>query len=241
MSAFRLFKKSTPPPVCDERLTHLAFIMDGNGRWAQKRHLNRNFGHVKGAENFRRVLRICGTLGVRVVTVYAFSTENWKRPKEEVDGIFRLLHRYMDEARTTLAKEQVRVVFIGDLSVLPPELKAKASKLEQASAGYERVVQIALNYGGRAEIVHAVNRLIERGARKVTEADIAAHLYTAPFPNPDLIIRTGGDFRTSNFLLWQSAYAEYCFTKTLWPDLGEREIYQAVTDFYKRRRRFGGL
>lgn len=223
------------------RIAHVAFIMDGNGRWAKRRGLPRSAGHVQGAEAFRRVLNYCHRVGIPTVTVYAFSTENWSRPAEEVAGIMRLLGDFLDEGLARVLEDDARILFLGDKAPLSPELREKAERIECLSAGGHWTVNIALNYGGRAELVHAVNRLIAEGKTSVTEADVTAALYTAASPDPDLVIRTGGDLRISNFLLWQSAYAEYYFTPTLWPDLDERELERAFSEFCKRHRRFGGL
>ncbi len=223
------------------RIAHVAFIMDGNGRWAERRGLPRSAGHIQGAQAFRRVLSYCHRVGIPTVTVYAFSTENWSRPREEVVGIMKLLGDFLDEARTRATREDARIVFLGDKAALDSDLREKAEEIERLSASGKWTLNIALNYGGRDEIVHAVNRLLAQGKTSVEEADLSRALYTAHSPDPDLVIRTGGDLRISNFLLWQSAYAEYYFTKTLWPDLGERELFRAFSDFCKRHRRFGGL
>ena len=236
-------KKSSTVGAADfsGRISHVAFIMDGNGRWAQRRGLPRSAGHVRGAEAFRRVLSYCHRVGIRTVTVYAFSTENWSRPAEEVAGIMQLLGDFLDEGLSRVLEDDARIVFLGDKAPLSPELRAKAEEIERLSRAGKWTVNIALNYGGRDELVHAVNELIAAGKEKVTEADLASALYTAHSPDPDLVIRTGGDYRISNFLLWQSAYAEYYFTPTLWPDLDEKELLFAFHDFCKRHRRFGGL
>lgn len=224
-----------------ERIAHVAFIMDGNGRWAKKRGLPRGAGHRSGAESFRRTVDFCHRVGIRTVTVYAFSTENWSRPPEEVAGIMRLLEQFLDEGLGRIAKDDLRIVFLGDKTPLSPTLREKAEQIERLSLGGTYTLNIALNYGGRAELVHAANVLIGQGKQTVTEGDIAEALYTAHSPDPDLVIRTGGDYRISNFLLWQSAYAEYYFTPTLWPDLTEKELFLAFQQFCKRHRRFGGL
>jgi undecaprenyl diphosphate synthase len=175
------------------------------------------------------------------VTVYAFSTENWSRPAEEVAGIMRLLGDFLDEGLARVVEDDARIRFLGDKAPLSPELREKAERIERLSENGKWTVNIALNYGGRAELVYAFNRLLASGKTAVTEADISSALYTADSPDPDLVVRTGGDLRISNFLLWQSAYAEYYFTPTLWPDLDERELCRAFSDFCKRHRRFGGL
>ncbi len=220
---------------------HVAFIMDGNGRWATRRGLGREYGHRAGAKTFREIARSCFQRGIETVTVYAFSTENWKRPKNEVDEIMRLLSSYIDEAFSDFRNEDAEVRFIGRREGLSAELQSKMDKLERASQGRRFCLRIALNYGGRDEIVRAVNRLIARGEQELTERMLSEAMDDAKAPDPDLVVRTGGDTRTSNFLLWQSAYAEYAFTKTLWPDLTERELDEILSDFAKRHRRYGGL
>ena len=225
----------------DEKLAHIAFIMDGNGRWATSRGLSREMGHVEGAKAFERVVKYCGDIGVKFVTVYAFSTENWSRPKKEVEKIMLLLENSLDRMLKKIDGYNVEVRFIGDKAPLSAKLKEKIEKAEKGSAGKAIRLNIALNYGGRAEIVHAVNTLISEGVSSVTEEMIGERLYTAGCPAPDLIVRTAGEQRISNFLMWQSAYSEFFFTDTLWPDMGEKEIDLAVESFYKRTRRFGGI
>lgn len=235
------FKRKEHHVKADGRLRHIAFIMDGNGRWAKKRSMPREYGHVNGAKNFKKVIRYCGDIGIKIITVYAFSTENWKRPKHEVDAILGLLSDYIDDAAAAMEKNNIRLVFLGDKSIFPETLQKKIAGVEKMSEQKELLLNIALNYGSRAELAYACNVLIERGARHVTEADVSAALYTAHCPDPDLIVRTGGDIRLSNFLLWQAAYAELYFTDTLWPDLAPHEIDKIVDEFYRRKRRYGGL
>ena len=223
--------------VVDEKLRHIAFIMDGNGRWATKRGLPREYGHKKGVEVFKEITEYCHKIGVKCVTVYAFSTENWKRPKREVDAIMSLLDEYLDKS----SSEDVRVQFIGDVSVLDAKLKAKIKSVEEKTANGSSILNVALNYGSRAELVNAYNKLMSSGKQNVTEQDINDALYTYNCPDPDLIVRTGGDLRISNFLLWQAAYSELYFTNTLWPDMTHKDVDQAIEDFYSRKRRFGGL
>ena len=234
---FRSKKVETAPPA----VSHIAFIMDGNGRWAKRRGLPREAGHRPGARTFQRIVEHCLSLGIPTVTVYAFSTENWRRPKREVDEIMELLERYIDDTFTRYADRDVEIVFIGRRDGLSPALVEKMEKLEADSRGRSSRVNIALNYGGRDEIVRAVNRLSEEGKLPCDEATLSAALDTAGRPDPDLVIRTGGDFRTSNFLLWESAYAEYFFTDTLWPDFTARELDRILSDFARRHRRFGGV
>ncbi len=222
-------------------IRHIAFIMDGNGRWAKKRGMPREYGHKKGAEVFDRIVRHCFARGVSFVTVYAFSTENWSRPRHEVDSIMELLSKYLDYAEEKFVEYDVRLIFLGDKSKLADDLRAKAEHLEQITASHPRVLNIALNYGARDELTHAFRLLAEQGKKDITAADIQANLYTAFSPDPDLIVRTGGDYRISNFLLWQAAYSEFYFTPTLWPALTEKEVDEAMLDFSRRHRRFGGL
>lgn len=237
-----LFRKEKMPDDIGERLRHIAFIMDGNGRWATRRGLPRRVGHMRGAENFRRVVRQCRSLGIGTVTVYAFSTENWSRPKSEVDALMELLRSYLQEALSSDLSEGTRVVILGDKTPFEPEFAAELRELEARTADAGPfTLNIALNYGARDEIARAFSLLAAEGRTEITPADISAHLYTASSPDPDLVVRTGGDYRISNFLLFQSAYAEYCFTKTLWPDFGGAELNRMVADFCHRHRRYGGL
>ena len=245
---FRFWKKKEPsretlPPPEELRkyLQHIAFIMDGNGRWAKKRLLPREQGHVAGAKNFVDVIEHCGRIGIETVTVYAFSTENWNRPEREVTALMNLFAEYMDRAFAKYKERNLRIIFLGDKSRYPDKLSEVAEKLENDTKDGGLTLNVALNYGARDEIVHAVNRLIAEGKPAVTAEDIGKALYTAKSPDPDLVVRTGGEYRISNFLLWQSAYAEYCFTETLWPDLSKDEINAIVLDFLRRDRRFGGI
>ena len=223
----------------DERLQHIAFIMDGNGRWAERRGMPRRFGHRYGAEAFRRVVRYCGDIGIKYVTVYAFSTENWSRPEKEVQSIMKLLDKYLDECGKSVEDYDIRMKFIGDISKLAPELAQKAQKLEEISKDNKLTLCLAINYGGKDEIVNACNKLIASGKSNITADDIASELYTADIPDPDLIVRTAGEMRLSNFLMWQSAYSEFYFTDTLWPDMTQADIDKAVEAFYNRQRRYG--
>ncbi len=224
----------------DERLRHIAFIMDGNGRWATKRLMPREYGHKAGAENFRRVVGYCNDMGIKCVTVYAFSTENWERPKKEVDSIMELLSKYLDQCVDEMELNKIKYNFLGDMSVLTPELQDKVARVGELSKNYELNLNIALNYGSRAELVHAFNKLARQGKKEITEADISANLYTSHCPDPDIIVRTGGDLRLSNFLLWQAQYSEFYFTDVLWPDLSREDVEEIVREFYeKRKRRYG--
>ncbi len=231
-------EKTTPP---EARLSHIAFIMDGNGRWAKKRGLPREHGHRFGVKAFENVLEHCKKLNIDTVTVYAFSTENWKRPQKEVDAIMKLMDHYLSECEKKSDEYDMRISFLGDKTPFEPKRRARMERLESMTAGKRRTLNIAFNYGGRDEIVRACNRLIAAGVTNVTEESFAAAVDTASTGDPDLIVRTGGDLRISNFLLWQSAYAELYFTDVLWPDFGPAEIDKAVEAFYKRKRRFGGV
>ena len=227
--------------VIDDRLRHIAFIMDGNGRWAEKRGMSRSFGHLAGAETFYRIAEYCRGIGIRYMTVYAFSTENWKRPPEEVQTIIGILSNYIEKCIEKADEGKIHVRFIGNLTVFPKDLQEKIEKLDRETAHHPFCLNIAMNYGGREELVHACRALIREGETDITESDISANLYTANCPDPDLVVRTGGDTRISNFLLWQSAYAEYYFTDVLWPDFSTEDVDAAIAAFYSRRRRFGGV
>ena len=229
-----------PPP------RHIAIIMDGNGRWARKRGLPRTAGHSAGAEAFRRIANYCRTLGVEYLTVYAVSTENWKRSQEEVGGIMLLLRRYLEEAIRDMTKNRVRFRFFGDLSRLSPQLQKLCYDAENQSAEYDVQVNFCLNYGGRDEIVRAARAFaaqVAEGKRKpeeLTEELFSSYLYSAGVPDPELIIRPSGELRTSNFLPWQSAYSEYVFMDVLWPDFGPQDLDKAIEEYHRRNRRFGG-
>ena len=225
---------------------HIAIIMDGNGRWAKKRGLPRTAGHAAGAEAFRRIANYCRTLGVEYLTVYAFSTENWKRSAEEISGIMRLLRRYLEEALADMEKNRVRFKFFGDLTRLSPELQQMCRRAENRSADYDVQVNFCLNYGGRDEIVHAVKGFLQdvaagkARAEELSEEVLSGYLYSAGVPDPELIIRPSGEQRTSNFLLWQSAYSEYVFMDVLWPDFSPEDLDRAIEEYHRRNRRFGG-
>lgn len=227
-----------------EKLKHIAFIMDGNGRWAVKHGKPREYGHKFGVEAFKRIVEHCREIGIGNVTVFVFSTENWTRPKKEVDTIMNLFANELENALQKIIEYDTRIVFIGDRSVFRGKILKLMNITEEESAGNSMVLNIAINYGGRAEIVHAVNTLISEGITHVTETDIAAKLYTQHCPDPDLIIRTGADnsvMRTSNFLTWQSVYSELYFTDILWPDFSETDVDNAVGEFLRRKRRYGGV
>ena len=228
--------------------SHVAVIMDGNGRWAQKRGLPRSAGHKAGAEMFRRIGTYCKELGIDYLTVYAFSTENWKRPKEEVDAIMGLLKHYLHECIDTMERDKNRLRFLGDLSVLDAETRDLITQTDAISARIEGFqANICLNYGGRDEIVHAARAFAadcaagKCEAGELTEAGFENYLYSAGLPSPELLIRPGGEKRISNYLLWQCAYSEFYYTDTLWPDFDEREFDKALIAYQSRDRRFGGL
>ena len=239
-----LFKK-TPPAAPPE---HIAIIMDGNGRWAKKRGLPRTAGHAAGAETFRRIATYCRSIGVKYLTVYAFSTENWKRSRDEVESIMALFEKYLHEAIDEMEQDHIRLKVLGDLSRISPELRALIERTAEISTHYDGFqANVCINYGGRDEIVHAARRFAaqcaagEKKPEELTEEAFGGLLYTAGIPDPELIIRPSGEERISNFLLWQSAYSEYYFTDVLWPDFDERELDRAIAAYQKRDRRFGGV
>ena len=221
-------------------IKHIAFIMDGNGRWAKKRMMPREYGHTFGAKKFKEIASHCYDIGVPYVTFYAFSTENWKRPANEVNAIMKLFMDYLDEAKKSLDKD-VGIVFLGSKAPFSYEMRAKMEFLESETAERPKKLCIAINYGGRAEIVDAVNKLIAEGKTAFTEDDITSNIYSGVCPAPDMIVRTGGEMRLSNFLMWQSVYSELFFTDTLWPDLKNSEVDEMIEQFGNRKRRFGGV
>ena len=224
---------------------HIAIILDGNGRWARRRGLPRTAGHAAGSENFRKIATYCKDIGVEYLTVYAFSTENWKRPEDEVRTIMRLLRRYLNEAIDTMERDKIRMKIFGDVAGLPQELQELVRKTDEISKRYQGFqANICLNYGGRDEIVHAARRYAEdyaagRTQEELSEEQFGGYLYSAGIPDPDLLIRPGGEQRISNFLLWQCAYAEFYFSDVLWPDFGTDELDKAIAAFRQRDRRFG--
>jgi len=224
---------------------HIAIIMDGNGRWANRRNLPRVAGHKAGVEAVRAAVETCARLGVSALTLYAFSTENWKRPRGEVDTLWRLLHHYVSKELPALMENDIRFRAIGRIEGLPAQVRRDLLAAERQTAHNRGLrVNLALNYSGRAEIVDAVRALLaEAGGRpaEIDEEKLAAHLYTAGLPDPDLLIRTSGEMRISNFLLWQIAYAELYVTNTLWPDFRRTDLLEAILDYQRRDRRFGGL
>lgn len=221
--------------------SHLGIIMDGNGRWANARGKKRSFGHKKGSDNVNKVVEYAFSRGVKAVTLYAFSSENWSRPKEEVNELMRLLKVYFSKFISKVKKKNVRLTVIGDTSVLPQDIQDIINTdIAETKNNDGHVLNIAINYGGRQEIVYAVNKLIKE-QKEITVESISNSLYTADFGEPDLIIRTGGELRLSNFLLYQGAYSELYFTDVLWPDFNEQELDKALLEFSKRKRRFGGV
>lgn len=227
---------------------HIAIIMDGNGRWAKQRGMPRTAGHAAGAEAFRNIANYCRTLGVRYLTVYAFSTENWKRSTEEVSGIMRLLGAYLKEALRDMQKNHVRFRFFGDLSRLSPQLRKLCLEAQEASSVFQDEVQVnfCLNYGGRDEIIRAIRRYAadaadgKKDVAALTEAEFSSYLDSADIPDPELVIRPSGEMRTSNFLPWQTVYSEFVFMNVLWPDFGPKELDAAIEEYQRRNRRFGG-
>ncbi len=239
MALFRSKREENPAPSALPR--HIGIIMDGNGRWAKKRGLPRLAGHREGAENFKRIAEYLVDLNIPVATFYAFSTENWKRPKEEVDNIMSLLVDYLEEWLTMRKDKNMHFRFIGDRSAFSQKVRDLMDKVEKESSIYPNQLNLALNYGSRDELARAYRLLAEEGKKEITPEDISSHLYTADQPDVDLIIRTGGEMRLSNFLLYQSAYAEFYFTDKLWPDIKNADIDDAISYFANRERRFGGV
>jgi undecaprenyl diphosphate synthase len=223
---------------------HIAIIMDGNGRWARQRGLPRLAGHRAGTENIRRIVEACVEEGIAILTIYAFSTENWTRPDEEVRGLLGILSEVIERETDNLHRNGVQVRHIGRLAGLPEDLQRKIRQSVERTRDNQRLIlNVALNYGGRAEIVDAVRQIVKMGvpSEELTEEHVAALLYTAGCPDPDLVIRTAGEMRLSNFLIWQAAYSEFYATPTLWPDFGKEELHRAIEEYGKRVRKFGGL
>lgn len=245
----KLFQRKKENQIVDRPVPrHIAIVMDGNGRWATKRGLPRTAGHAAGSEVFRNIATYCRDIGVEYLTVYAFSTENWKRSEEEVSAIMGLLKKYLFEAIEKMENDRIKLEFFGDLSRLNPELQELAAKTREISDKYKGFqANICLNYGGRDEIVRAARAFAEKcaagevSAASLTEAEFGSMLYSGEIPDPDLIIRPSGEQRISNFLLWQSAYAEYYFTDVLWPDFTPAELEKSIAAFNSRNRRFGGV
>jgi undecaprenyl diphosphate synthase len=240
-------KKSSGITLPEQLPQHVGFIMDGNGRWAKKRGMPRSFGHREGAKNFKKIVRYCKDIGLKNISFYAFSTENWQRPKDEVDTIMELFRDYIVDVRNHLS-ENTRMIFLGDKSVFDDDLREKMIKLEEDTAHYtEMNLMMAVNYGGRDEIAHAARILAQKAKdgeinpEDINEQSVADCLYTQGMPDVDLVIRPSGELRLSNYLIWQCAYAEYYFTDVLWPDFTPAELDKALIDFDKRSRRFGGV
>ena len=229
-----------------KKLEHIAFIMDGDGRWATKRGMPREYGHTVGAKVFRRVAEYCFRGGINTVTVYAFSTENWKRPAREVNALMTLFTTYLKTGMAEMMKDDIRIRFLGEKTPFGEAQRRLMEKIESDSAGNKYNLNIAVNYGGRREIALAFEKLHEKLQNgeisgRITEEMISDELFTAGQPDPDLIVRTSGEMRLSNFLTWQSVYSELYFTDVLWPDMNEEEVDKAVADYYSRQRRYGGL
>ena len=240
---FRFHKKKQKQSWEFDKLPrHIAIIMDGNGRWATKRALPRTAGHAVGAETFRRIATYCKDIGIEYLTVYAFSTENWKRSEEEITTIMNLFEKYLHEAIEKMERDKVKMKFLGDTTVFSPVLRELIAKTEDISEKYEGVqVNVCINYGSRDEIIRAVKQYVEEPQPELTVEAFSKFLYTADIPDPDLIIRPSGEMRLSNFLLWQSAYSEFYVTDTLWPDFDERELDRAIVIYQARDRRYGGV
>ena len=246
-----LFKKKQAQEISIQDIIlpeHIGIIMDGNGRWAKKRGLPRSAGHTAGAQTFRKIARYCSDIGIKYLTVYAFSTENWRRPSDEIDALMRLFKDYLQEAIRDFKDDSIVLRFIGDRSAFSPELTALMDENEEESCGRDgMVLNIAMNYGGRAELVNAIREMARQAAdgsltpEEITEETVSDYLYTKGQPDPDLIIRPSGENRTSNFLLWQSAYAEYVIMDVLWPDFTTADLDRALIEYAKRNRRFGGV
>ena len=247
-----LFSKKTEPVRTEVDLSrlprHIAIIMDGNGRWAKKRGLPRTAGHAAGAETFRTIATYCKDIGLDYLTVYAFSSENWKRPEEEVGAIMGLLKKYLLEAIGQMERDRVKMEFFGDLSPLTPELRELCERTREISRHYEGCqVNICLNYGGRDELVRAAKAFARDCAggkadpNHLSAEEFGGYLYSRGVPDPDLVIRTSGELRLSNFLLWQAAYSEFYITDVLWPDFSKEELHRAIASYQNRDRRFGGV
>lgn len=224
--------------------THVAIIMDGNGRWARQRNLPRVAGHRAGAENLRRIINACVEFGIKILTIYAFSTENWERPESEIRGLMKIFTRVLDQELSELHAQGVCLHHLGDLNGIEPELQQKVLDALELTKGNDRLIlNVAFNYGGRAEILHAVRQMLADGISpdELTEELFSSYLFTAGLPDPDLVIRTSGELRISNFLIWQAAYSEYYATPCYWPDFGRQELYEALVAYSQRERRFGAL
>ena len=246
-----LFKRNKPEFTDISQIelpAHIGIIMDGNGRWAKKRGLPRSAGHTAGAQTFRKIARYCSDIGIRHLTVYAFSTENWRRPENEISALMKLFKQYLEEALRDFKDDSIVLKFLGDRSAFSPELLALMNENEEESKDRDgMVLNIAMNYGGRAELVSAIREIAKHAADNqlspdsIDEQTVSDFLYTKGQPDPDLIIRPSGEHRTSNFLLWQSAYSEYVIMDVLWPDFKEEHLNKALIEYANRNRRFGGV
>jgi len=247
----RLFKKKKLADTIIDKSklpVHIAIIMDGNGRWAKRRGLSRSVGHKEGSKTLKKIVKYCDTLGIKYLTVYAFSTENWKRPKDEVDTLMSLLLEYLKNAEKELGGNSVRIRVIGNIKGLSPEIQNEIERVTKSTEKNTGIcLNIALNYGSRSEITEAVKEIakdVKKGMVEISDIDenvISSRLYTSGIPDPDLLIRTSGEMRISNFLLWQSAYSEFWYTNVLWPDFSEADLLQAIADYQVRNRRYGGV
>lgn len=223
-------------------IRHIAFIMDGNGRWARLRNKPRNFGHRKGVETLKTVIDAAEKLGIEVVSFFAFSTENWKRPKSERDKLFEMIKKFADDELIKYAKRNIRSNFMGDTSALPEDVRVSIDKVRDFTKDNTgMVINIAINYGGRAEIVNAINTIIERGLHNIDEGLFSAFLYSNGLPDPDIIVRTSGEKRLSNFMLYQAAYSELIFVDEYWPDFNEQTLLNVLEEYNRRTRRFGNI
>ena len=246
-----LFKRNKPEFTDISQIelpAHIGIIMDGNGRWAKKRGLPRSAGHTAGAQTFRKIARYCSDIGIKHLTVYAFSTENWRRPENEISALMKLFRQYLEEALRDFKDDSIVLKFLGDRSAFSPELLALMNENEEESKDRDgMVLNIAMNYGGRAELVSAIREIAKHAADNqlspdsIDEQTVSDYLYTKGQPDPDLIIRPSGEHRTSNFLLWQSAYSEYVIMDVLWPDFKEEHLNKALIEYANRNRRFGGV
>lgn len=249
MSVFsRIFNKKGLEIDKNRLPEHIAIIMDGNGRWAKQRGLSRSVGHREGSNALKRITEICSDIGIKYLTVYAFSTDNWKRPQSEVDNLMQLLMEYLKKAETELAGKDNRIRVLGNKRALSQDMQAQIKRVEKLTEGNRGMcLNIALNYGGREEIFFAVKEILKEVSRgrlkpeNVTQEDLMGRLYTAGIPDPDLMIRSSGEKRISNFLLWQAAYTEFWYTDVLWPDFRKEHILQAIAEYQRRNRRFGGI
>lgn len=221
---------------------HIAIIMDGNGRWATRRGLPRNLGHKAGCENLKRIINHIYDLGIPYATFFTFSTENWKRPKEEIDGIFNVVRGYLDEDGSTFVEKDTKVIISGEYTKLPKDLVESINRIVEKTKHCKKfVLNLAINYGGRDEILRGINKAIEIGKPLDSQQEFSNLLYSKDIPDPDFIIRTSGEMRVSNFMLWQLAYSEFYFTNTYWPAFSEKDLQKAIIDFQKRKRRFGNV